>query len=123
MDFRFRGNDEIESAVMVFERVVTLNATVKQHFINLATAYYGMENFRACFDTLTTATEKFDNPADIYFIKFVFYNQIGNKNEALVSLQKGLLLNFDEHQTIFDMDERLAEDETVHSIIEQFRPQ
>ncbi|MCW3127042.1 MAG: hypothetical protein JWO03_2700, partial [Bacteroidetes bacterium] len=116
-------NDEIESAVLVFERVLAINPTIKQHYINLATAYYGMENFRSCFDTLTTAGEKFENPADIYYIKFVFYNQIGNKNEALVSLQKGLLINFDEHKTIFEMDERLANDETVQSIIEQFRPQ
>jgi tetratricopeptide (TPR) repeat protein len=116
-------NDEIESAVLVFERVLTLNSTVKQHYINLATAYYGMENFRACFDTLSNAADKFENPAEIYFIKFVFYNQIGNKNEALVSLQKGLLLNFDEHKTIFEMDERLAHDESIHAIIEQFRPE
>lgn len=116
-------NDEIESAVLVFEKVIALDSKIKQHYINLATAHYGMENFRECFDALNKAADLFDNPADIYYIKFVFYNQIGNRSEALVSLQKGLLLNFDEHKTIFDMDERLQHDETIASIIEQFRPQ
>jgi tetratricopeptide (TPR) repeat protein len=116
-------NDEIESAVAIFERVLTLNSNIKQHYINLATAYYGMEDFRAGFDTLSNAADKFDNPADIYYIKFVFYNQIGNKNEALVNLQKALLINFDEHKTIFEMDERMAQDESILAVIEQFRPQ
>jgi hypothetical protein len=53
----------------------------------------------------------------------VFYNQIGNKNEALVNLQKALLINFDEHKTIFEMDERMAQDESILAVIEQFRPQ
>jgi tetratricopeptide (TPR) repeat protein len=116
-------NDEIESAVLVFERVLAIDPKIKQHYINLATAYYGMESFRECFDTLTAAAEKFDNPADIYYIKFVFYNQIGNRNEALVNLQNALLLNFEEHTTIFEMDERLETDETVINMIEQFRPE
>jgi tetratricopeptide (TPR) repeat protein len=115
-------NDEIESAILVFEKVIALDSKIKQHFINLATAHYGMENFRECFDALNRAAELFDNPADIFYIKFVFYNQIGNKNEALVSLQKGLLLNFEDHKAIFDMDERLQHDETIMAIIEQFRP-
>ena len=115
-------NDEIESAVLVFEKVIALDSKIKQHYINLATAHYGLENFRACFDALNKAAEIFENPADIFYIKFVFYNQIGNRNEALVSLQKGLLLNFEEHQTIFDMDERLKDDESIVAIIEQFRP-
>ncbi len=115
-------NDEVEGAILVFERVLTLSPNIKQHYINLATAHYGMENFRQCFDILTEASEKFDNPADIWYIKFVFYNQIGNKNEALVSLQKGLLISFEDHSLIFEMDERLSHDETVLAIIEQFRP-
>lgn len=114
-------NDEVEGAILVFERVLILSPNIKQHYINLATAHYGMENFRQCFDILSEASEKFDNPADIWYIKFVFYNQIGNKNEALVSLQKGLLTDFEEHHLIFEMDERLANDETVLAIIEQFR--
>ena len=115
-------NDEIESAVLVFEKVIALDAKTKQHYINLATAYYGMESFRECFDTLNDAAKKFDNPAEIFYIKFVFYNQIGNRNEALVNLQNGLMINFDEHATIFEMDERLADDDGVLNMIEQFRP-
>jgi tetratricopeptide (TPR) repeat protein len=116
-------NDDVENAVLVFERVILLDNKIKQHYINLATAHYGMENFRPCFDALNKAAELFDNPADIFFIKFVFYNQIGNRSEALVNLQKGLLLNFDEHNTIFDMDEKLRHDVGLLTIIEQFRPQ
>ena len=115
-------NDEIPSAVLVFERVVALDSKIKQHYINLATAHYGMESFRECFDILNTAAEKFESPSDIYYIKFVFYQQIGNRNEALVSLQKALLLNFEEHKTIFEMDERLLDDDEVMAVIEQYRP-
>lgn len=115
-------NDEIESAVLVFERVVALDSKIKQHYINLATAHYGMENFRECFDILNAAAQKFDNPADIHYIKFVFYNQIGNKSEALVSLQRGLMINFDEHTTIFEMDERFLDDSSILEVIEQYRP-
>lgn len=114
-------NDDVEHAVAVFERVLELDSKIKQHYINLATAYYGMENFRPCFDALNKAAEVFDNPADIFYIKFVFYNQIGNRSEALINLQHGLMINFEEHKTIFEMDERLLEDEMVLELIEQCR--
>lgn len=114
-------NAEVDRAVPVLEKVLELDPKTKSHYIHLATAYYGIEDFRACFDTLTLASDKFEDAADIYFIKFVFYYQIGNKNEGIVNLEKGLLINFDEHSIIFDLDPLLIEDDTIMAVIEQYK--
>lgn len=113
--------DEGEKAVDIFERLFQLDTQDKQNWINLATAYFNVEDYRKAFQVLHEAEQKFENSADIFYIKSVFYFQAGNKHEAILNLERGLLTNFDEHTIIFDMDDSLLDNETVLSVIEQYR--
>jgi hypothetical protein len=70
---------------------------------------------------LNEAQVKFEGEADIFYIKSVFYYQVGNRHDALINLEKGLLMNFNEHIMIFDMDDSLLEDSAVQQVIEQYR--
>ncbi|HRG89866.1 MAG TPA: tetratricopeptide repeat protein, partial [Chitinophagales bacterium] len=112
---------EGELALNIFERIFQLDTQTKQNWINLATAYFNVENFRKAFQVLTEAEAKYENSADLFYIKAVFYMQAGNRHEALLNLERGLLTNFDEHTMIFEMDDSLLDDESVLQVIEQYR--
>jgi tetratricopeptide (TPR) repeat protein len=112
---------EGEKALDIFERIFQLDTTDKQNWINLATAYLNVEDFRKAFQVLHEAEHKFENSADILYIKAVFYFQAGNKHEALLNLERGLLMNFDEHTIIFDIDDSLLDNPAVIQVIEQYR--
>ncbi|HLP22315.1 MAG TPA: tetratricopeptide repeat protein, partial [Chitinophagales bacterium] len=96
---------EGELALNIFERIFQLDINFKQNWINLATAYFNVEDFRKAFNVLNEAEAKFENSADIYYIKSVFYIQAGNRHEGILNLERGLLVNFDEHTLIFEMDD------------------
>ncbi len=112
---------EGELALNIFERIFQLDTQTKQNWINLATAYFNVENFRKAFQVLTEAEAKYENSADLFYIKSVFYMQAGNRHEALLNLERGLLTNFDEHTIIFEMDDSLLDDKGVIQVIEQYR--
>jgi len=112
---------EGELALEMFERIFQLDTQTKQNWINLATAYFNVENFRKAFQVLSEAELKYENSADIFYIKSVFYLQAGNRHEALLNLERGLLMNFDEHTLIFEMDDSLLDDAAVIQVIEQYR--
>ena len=67
------------------------------------------------------AEQKYEGAADIFYIKSVFYFQVGNNHEALINLERGLLVNFDEHILVFEMDESLLDNDAVLQVIEQYR--
>ncbi|MES2620534.1 MAG: tetratricopeptide repeat protein [Bacteroidota bacterium] len=113
--------DEAEKAVDIFERIFQLDPQPKQNWINLATAYFNVDNFRKAFQVLNEAEQKYENSADIFYIKSVFYFHVGNRHEALLNLERGLLANFNEHTMIFEMDDSLLDNESVLQVIEQYR--
>ena len=113
--------DENEKALEMFERIFQLDTHVKQNLINLATAYFNVEDFRKAFQVLNEAEAKYEGDAEIFYIKSVFYYQAGNRHEAIMNLEKGLLANFKEHPMIFDMNDSLLSDAAVIQVIEQYR--
>lgn len=108
-------------ALEIFEKIFQLDTQIKQNWINLATAYFNVDDYRKAFQVLNEAEVKYENCADIFYIKTVFYLQVGNRHEALLNLERGLLLNFDEHTLIFEMDDSLLDDSAVLQVIEQYR--
>lgn len=108
-------------ALDIFEKIFQLDTQTKQNWINLATAYFNVEDFRKAFQVLNEAEVKYENSADIFYIKSVFYFQVGNRHEALLNLERGLLMSFDEHTMIFEMDDSLLDDDAVLQVIEQYR--
>jgi tetratricopeptide (TPR) repeat protein len=113
--------EDAEKATEMFERVVQIEPDIKQNSINLAGAYFGAGDFRKAFEILNEAALKFEGHSDIFYIKAVFYFQVGNKNEGLLNLEKGLLINFEQHSVIFEMDESLLENDCVMQVIEHYR--
>ncbi|HWB64306.1 MAG TPA: tetratricopeptide repeat protein [Chitinophagales bacterium] len=113
--------NEGEMALEIYEKIFQIDTQNKQSWVNLATAYFNVDNFRKAFQVLTEAEMKYEGQADLLYIKSVFYFQVGNRHEALINLERGLLMNFDEHRIIFDMDESLKNDAAVIQVIEQYR--
>lgn len=113
--------EDIDKAVMLFEQILETDSKFKGHWINLAAAYYELEDYEASFALLKEAETRFEGEADILYIKAVFYYQAGIKNEAIVSLEKALMLNFDLHNIIFELFEDLQHDPVILQVIEQYR--
>lgn len=117
----YLSNGEGLDALEIFEKIFQLDTQSKQNWINLATAYFNVENFKKAFQVLTEAELKYEGSADIFYIKAVFYFQVGNKHEGLLNLERGLLTSFEEHTLIFEMDDTLLDDQAVLQVIEQYR--
>lgn len=113
--------EELDRAVALFEQILDSDSKFKGHWINLAAAYFEMQDYEAAFTLLKEAELKFEGEADILYIKAALYYKAGNKHEAILSLEKALMLNFDLHQVIFDLFEELADDPVLLQIIEQYR--
>ena len=113
--------DEGDKAMELFERIFQIDPQIKQNWINLATAYFNVENYRKAFHVLNEAEQRYENSADIFYIKAVFYFQAGNRHEALLNLERGLITSFSEHLMIFEMDDSLLDDPAVLQVIEQYR--
>ncbi|MFN8277915.1 MAG: tetratricopeptide repeat protein [Chitinophagales bacterium] len=118
----FIMNEQVVEAVEVFEKVILLDHKIKQHFINLATAYYGLEEFSRCMDTMREGIQRFPEDADLLYIQFVFFWNIRNKHEAMLTLERALMLDFSQHSLIFEMEPDLEQDAVITQLIEQYRP-
>jgi tetratricopeptide (TPR) repeat protein len=110
-----------EAALEVFERIFQLDPQSKQNWINLATAYFNVNDFRKTFQVLTEAELKYEGSADLFYVKSVFYYRAGNRHEALLNLERGLLADFNQHILVFEMDETLLDDQAFLQVIEQYR--
>lgn len=112
---------DIDNAVELFEKILESDSKTKGNWINLAAAYFELEDYEATFSILKEAEAKFEDKADILYIKAVFYYQAGVKHEAILSLEKALMLNFELHTIIFDLFEELKDDPLIIQLIEQYR--
>lgn len=113
--------EDLDKAVALFEQILDSDSKFKGHWINLAAAYFEMQDYEAAFALLKEAEMKFEGEADILYIKAALYYKAGNKHEAILSLEKALMKNFDLHTVIFDLFEELASDPVLLQVIEQYR--
>ena len=113
--------DDTEKAIDAFERIFQLDPNTKQNWINLATIYFSTSNYRKAFQVLTEAEDRYEDNADIFYIKAVFYLQIGNRTEGIANLERGLSISFDEHPMIFELYDSLLDDADILQVIEQYR--
>lgn len=110
-----------ERAIDLYEKVLRQDTLQKQSYVNLATAYFNFHLPVQALDVLDQAQQRFEEIADLLYIRFVFSYRLGNRKSALVSLQQALLEDFPQHRMIFDMDEQLLHDAAVLDVISRFR--
>ena len=113
--------EDLDKAIELFEQVLDADPKQKSNWVNLAAANFEKGDYKAAFVLLNDAEKKFEAEADILYIKSVFYYQAGNKHEAVLTLEKALMLDFDAHNMIFELDENLQKDEAILQVIEQYR--
>ncbi len=113
--------EDIQKSVDLFEQILETDPKSKSNWVNLAAAKFEMHDYTNAFKLLNDAAAKFEGDADILYIKAVFYYQAGNKHEALLTLETALMLDFDAHTMIFELDDNLLSDEAILQVIEQYR--
>ncbi|MCS6935203.1 MAG: tetratricopeptide repeat protein [Chitinophagales bacterium] len=112
---------ENEKAIHALETAYQLDAEDISNWINLALAYMHVNNPRKALQVMTEAEEEFPGYSEVFYLKAVFYRDIGKRREALVNLQKGLMLNFEMHTILYDFDEEIINDVEFTEVIQQYR--
>ena len=113
--------EEIDKAVELFEQILEVDPKQKGNWVNLAAAYFEVDKQREAIQLMNDAESKFEGEADLLYVKAVFYYQAGNKHEAILTLEKALMVDFDAHTMIFELDDNILSDETILQVIEQYR--
>jgi tetratricopeptide (TPR) repeat protein len=113
--------EEIYKAIDLFEQILEVDPKQKGNWVNLAAAYFEIDKQRDAIQLMNAAEAKFEGEADLLYVKAVFYYQAGNKHEAILTLEKALMIDFDAHNVIFELDDNILSDEAILQVIEQYR--
>lgn len=113
-------NEDTDIALSYFSKAIDLEPNVKSHYINLANGFFSAEDFNNSIDTLDLCYSLFPSATDVLYIKTVFLFQIGQRKEALATLEKAINVDTKDISLIFDMNPLLTEDDAVMLLLENY---
>lgn len=114
-------NDEPEKAVDCFVKAIEIEANNIAHYIHLGSAYFEMGDYIQCETTFSFAINLFAEAADIRYIYAVYLFQMGKRKEALRIIEEALNMNTEEAKLIFKMDESLASDNDLITLLSNYK--
>ncbi|MDX2001684.1 MAG: tetratricopeptide repeat protein [Chitinophagales bacterium] len=117
----YRQNNDNGRAIEFYQRAVELQPDDKDNWLDLAYCHFINEQYRDAINTLDLAALNFENGSDICYTRSAFYFAVGNKNEAYLNLERGLLQNYKQHKMLFELAPSMKMDEQVVRIIDQYR--
>lgn len=113
--------NHLDKAVALFRKAITDKNARKTTWIAAAKTFFEAEEYREAIDTLEDAAHIFDKNAELYFIKSAFYFLVGNKNEAYLNLETGLIKDYKKHKIILSVAPVMQQDTTILQLIEQYK--
>lgn len=114
-------NEDTDRAIESYQNALELKSTDKEVWVKLAKFYFEAGLFRKALDTLNDAANRFEDAADLYYIRSAMFYLIGNKHEAYLTLESALLQDFEAFPTIYEIAPVMQHDMTVENIIDQYR--
>ena len=117
----YQENSVFDKAIELFQRAVEIRPDDKENWIDLSRAQFEIGDFREAFATLDMAAVTFNDNADIFYTKSAYYYTAGNKSEAYVNLERGLLQKFKDHKIVFELNPAMQNDNEVLKVIDVYR--
>lgn len=117
----YRQLEHGDKAMLFYKKLITHHQPKKSVWVEAATVFFECLEYRLAFDTLESAAKLYINNAEFYYIKSAWYYQIGNRNEALLNLEIGLMKNWKKFKTIFKHTAYMKEDPIILHLIEQYK--
>lgn len=112
---------DLDCAIEMFSKAIDIRPNSRDAWLALARTLLESGMCRDAFTVLDDACEEFDDPADIIYVKSAYYFLIGNKKEALLNLEKALLIDFKLHPIIFEVAPKMEKDLAVQQVMNQYR--
>ncbi len=113
--------EQLEKSVVMYKKALAGKQVKKAGWINAAKAMFEALDYRNAIDTLDDAIEVFDRNAEFYYAKSAIYYQIGNRKEAMLQLETGLLKEWKKHKLLFNITPYMKNDPCIIDLIEQYK--
>jgi tetratricopeptide (TPR) repeat protein len=117
----YRISGKIEKAAALFRKAIAERNAKKSTWIEAALTFFEALEYREAFETLDDAAVIYEKNAEFYFIKAALYYQVGNRNEAFLNLETGLIKDWKRFKAIFNITPYMKQDATVLHLIEQYK--
>ncbi len=111
---------DLDSAVELYQKAIDIRPGTKETWLALARTLMETGIYREAFRLLDEACEEFETPADLVYVKSAYYYLIGNRKEALLNLERGLLVEHAGHPVIFEIAPNMEKDTSVQQVINQY---
>lgn len=116
-----RASGNLDKAASLFRKALAERNAKKTTWIEAAFTFFEALEYREAFDTLDDAAAIYEKNAEFYFIKAALYYQVGNRNEAFLNLETGLIKDWKRHKSIFNITPYMKNDNVVLQLIEQYK--
>jgi tetratricopeptide (TPR) repeat protein len=116
-----RQSGNIDKATSLFRKALTERNAKKSTWIEAALTFFEALEYREAFDTLEDAAAIYEKNAEFFFIKAALYYQVGNRNEAFLNLETGLIKEWKRYKSIFNITPYMKQDAVVLQLIEQYK--
>lgn len=117
----YRETNSINKAIDLFRKAVELQPDDKENWLDLSRAQFEAGDYREAFSTLDMASLNFSDNADVIYTRSAYYYTAGNKNEAYLNLERGLLQQFNGHGLVFELNPMMEQDAAVLHLIDIYR--
>ncbi|GIV33995.1 MAG: hypothetical protein KatS3mg031_1530 [Chitinophagales bacterium] len=111
---------DLDSAMELYHKVLDIRPGVKETWLSLARTMMESGIYAEAFRLLDEASEEFDAPADILYVKSAYHYLLGNKKESLLNLEHALLKDKSLYAMLFDIAPLMEADFAVQQVINQY---
>lgn len=118
--YNHTGN--LKKALEFYREATEVAPELPQHWVNLALFQMRHRQFAQALEVLDEADEHTYGPEVLYCRSACLF-EMGNKSEALLTLEEALYEDFDAHTTLFKLLPVLEKDKEVKAVIAIFQPE
>ena len=111
---------DLDAAIELFAKAIDIRPESREGWLSLARTLLESGMYRDAFTVLDDACDQFDDAAEIIYVKSAYYFLVGNKKEALLNLEKALLIDYKLHPVVFEITPQMEKDAAVQQLVNQY---
>lgn len=113
----------IISSQEAYEEACNCDPDNHEIYLDWSFVYYDCGDFERAISLITSGIEECPEESSLYYRAVIYLLGQGSYREALVYLEKALLLDFEGHTVLYEFYDELETQKALFKIIDQYRPQ